>query len=51
MMGNLTMPCDDVRCENCDTAVRVGLLIKLKDRYCCPYCFHTIKINKKKGAK
>ena len=39
---------NDVNCTNCGSSIRMKSLIKLKDRYCCPNCFCTIKVTKHK---
>lgn len=39
---------NDVKCGNCQATVRIQSLIKLKNRYCCPYCFSTVKVKKEK---
>lgn len=39
---------NEVKCGKCQASIRIKALIKLKDRYCCPLCFSTIKIEKEK---
>lgn len=41
---------DNIECTNCKSSIRVQSLIKLKDRYCCPNCFSTLKITKRKES-
>ena len=41
----------DVKCESCKASNKVSSLIKLKDRYCCPKCFNTLKVEVKKQNK
>lgn len=42
---------NEVKCDKCNTVSRIGSLVKLKDRYCCPKCLHTVKVNKPKNKK
>lgn len=47
-MANEVFVNNDVNCINCGSSIRMKSLIKLKDRYCCPNCFCTIKVTKSK---
>ena len=39
---------NDIKCDNCQASLKVRSLIKLKNRYCCPFCFSTVKVKKEK---
>lgn len=38
----------DVKCGKCNASIKFTLLVKLKDRFCCPYCFSTVNVKKGK---